>query len=215
MNKKSILFLAIVSILVIGYLFIRTNLITVDADVPSYDENVRSVEEVDNRVIISKATYNKAKPQGAIKKEENISSQSTEGNISSEQDVKIDRRTLLKMIGATDELAWQEEYDKGIYTEVYDLTWQDDMYNRAYALAMHEVFNDDLVIDDLECKKRHCDLTLTKLESSTRSLGSLGAKYMLALKNHPAILESGKQRNVYIRSIGQADGKYQIKLSIY
>ena len=121
--------------------------------------------------------------------------------------VKVDIKSLLKIMGATDHLTWQEEYDKGVYTASYDATWKDDMFNRAHELVIAPEFSDDIEISQMECKDDECGLKLRKIPSSEKGGGSIASDYVLALKNHPAILESGRSRNVYVNSIRIVDGE--------
>jgi len=141
--------------------------------------------------------------------EDKIVEESTTSNIN------IDHKSLLKAMGATDALAWQEEYDLGVYNPVYDQTWQDDMYNRAYELVLHEDFSQDIEMTNIECKDKRCDIKLSQLPSSEKRGGQLASDFILSLKDHPAILESGRKRNVYINSIELIDGQQRLDASIY
>jgi len=115
---------------------------------------------------------------------------------------QIDRSQLLELVGATDSIKWQTEYSKGIYEEKYDLTWQDDMYNRSYQLIYDEKYSEDLSIKNIECKNQQCDFKISGTsQNHGKGLFKISAMYMNDLKNHPAILHSGKKRNLYIRSI--------------
>ncbi len=132
----------------------------------------------------------------------------------SNDSIKMDKKALLKIMGATDALAWQEEYDKGVYTPAYDLTWQDDMFNRAHQLVIDEAFSDDIEMKEITCENDQCSLTLIRLPSSTKGAGQVASDFILALKEHPSILESGRSRNVYINFIKNFDDDHVVDLVI-
>lgn len=132
-----------------------------------------------------------------------------------EAKLAISHKDLLKATGATKALKWQEKYDLGIYNPIYDQTWQDDMYNRAYELALGEEFSNDIEMTHIECQDNNCNLEIRQLASSKKSGSRLASEFILSLKDHPAILESGKKRNVYIETIQLVDGKHKVIANIY
>jgi hypothetical protein len=88
------------------------------------------------------------------------------------------------------------------------------MFNRAHELVLIPEFSDDLEISKMECKEDECGLTLRKIPSSKKGGGAIASDYVLALKNHPAIIESGRSRNVYVNSIQVIDGEQVVDLVI-
>ena len=126
----------------------------------------------------------------------------------------ISESDLLKAMGATDSLKWKEEYDKGEYDPAYDQTWQDDMFNRAYELILEEKYSSNVDMSEIECKDNQCGLKLRKLPESSRSVSSVASDFMLDMRNHPAIIKSGKRRNIYINSIRNEEGGRTVDLVI-
>ena len=129
--------------------------------------------------------------------------------------LKIEKKSLLKVIGATDALAWQEKYELGVFNPAYEESWQDHMFNHAHELILDDRFSQDIEMSKIQCHDNRCDFKLKQVPGTSKSISVVTSKFILALKDHPAILESGQSRNVYIHSIQIKDGEPQVEASIY
>ncbi len=129
-------------------------------------------------------------------------------------DVSIAKEDLMRLIGNKKSNKWQAEYDLGVYDPAYDETWQDDMLSRAHQLVSKEAYYGELSIDDFECKAKQCEMKLSKTNSGPMGMKMI-SEFTNELKDHPAILKSGKSRNVYINAIKSGENGLEATVSIH
>ncbi len=133
-------------------------------------------------------------------------------NIASD-DIKLSNKQVLKLLGDKKALEWQQQYDKKVYEPDYDITWKDDMLSEAYNLITTEKYQAKMQISEFNCQQDECKINMSDLSENSANLGDY-SKFMLDLKNHPAILKSGNKRNVYLESVKVKKNRRLVTLSI-
>jgi len=172
-----------------------------------------------NKSLTKKSSHNSNETSGTEMASDDDSSNSNTSNAGSSlnDEMSLSRKALMELMNDEEGVAWQEEYDKGEYDPSYDATWQDDMLNEAYELISDESFASKAEIKDFTCEDGTCRIDLKDLrESGGEALKASDIeKFSRGLKYHPAILKSGKQRDVYIDSISFEDGGVKASLSVH
>ncbi len=110
-------------------------------------------------------------------------------------------------------LKWQKEYDKGIYEPQYDYTWKEDMLSETYSVVAEEPFAGNIEVENYNCQDEKCTIEMKDLNTSETS-NSAYAAFIRRIKEHPAILHSGKKRNVYLQDISIGDQGRTVKIII-
>ena len=108
---------------------------------------------------------------------------------------------------------FEAAYAKGEYDPAYDQSWPYDMEQAAYDELTRSALRDKAIVASYQCTETACQLKLD-LFPEVRPTGKDLQDYLLNLKSQPAILKSGKKRNVLLSGFNLAGPNPSVNIYI-
>jgi hypothetical protein len=184
---------------------------SIEKNVELSNLNINWSSSNDNKVANSsaKSSPSKDKAHDLMKDKEVADSHSVTPN-----QIKIAERELISILGNERALKIYDQYQLGEYDPAYDETWQYDMESAIYADIDVSALRGQASVQKYQCTKAsRCEANIIITSNSESRLQDIN-DYVLNLKSNPAIMKSGKKRDVYIKEIGQGEFGYELQLSI-